>query len=80
MKIAILSRNAHCYSTRRLREAATQRGHQVFVLNTMKFSIELQEGEPDLFFASRRLSHYDAVIPRIGASVTYFRDGPRAAV
>ena len=72
MKIAILSRNAHCYSTRRLREAATQRGHQVTVLNTMKFSIELQQGEPDLFFASRRLSHYDAVIPRIGASVTYF--------
>jgi ribosomal protein S6--L-glutamate ligase len=72
MKIAILSRNAHCYSTRRLREAALQRGHHVLVLNTMKFSIELQQGEPDLYFASRRLSHYDAVIPRIGASITYF--------
>jgi ribosomal protein S6--L-glutamate ligase len=72
MKIAILSRNSHCYSTRRLREAALQRGHQVLVLNTMKFSIELQQGEPDLYFASKRLSHYDAVIPRIGASITYF--------
>jgi ribosomal protein S6--L-glutamate ligase len=72
MKIAILSRNTHCYSTRRLREAALARGHHVLVLNTMKFAIELQQGEPDLYFASRRLSHYDAVIPRIGASITYF--------
>jgi len=72
MKIAILSRNPHCYSTRRLRQAALERGHRVLVLNTMKFAIDLQKGEPDLFFASKRLSHYDAVIPRIGASVTYF--------
>jgi ribosomal protein S6--L-glutamate ligase len=72
MKLAILSRAPRCYSTRRLKEAAIQRGHEVKVLDTMKFSIELDPGAPDLFFNSRRLSHYDAVIPRIGASVTYY--------
>ena len=72
VKIAILSRSPRCYSTRRLREAAQQRGHRAVVLDTMKFAIDLKENEPDLYFASKRLSHYDAVIPRIGASVTYF--------
>lgn len=72
MKLAILSRSTRCYSTRRLREAATQRGHQVTVLDTMKFAIDLQPGEPDLYYRGRRLSHYDAILPRIGASITYF--------
>ncbi len=72
MKLAILSRSPKCYSTRRLREAAQQRGHQVKVLGTVKFSIDLQEGEPDLYFRSIQLSQYDAVLPRIGASITYF--------
>lgn len=72
MKLAILSRSSRCYSTRRLREAATQRGHQVTVLDTMKFAIDLQPGEPDLYYRGRRLSHYDAILPRIGASITYF--------
>ncbi len=72
MKLAILSRNPHCYSTRRLREAAQQRHHKVKVLNTVKFSIDLQAGSPDLYFRTRALSAYDAVLPRIGASITYF--------
>ena len=72
MKVAILSRAPNCYSTRRLREAATARGHKVKNLDTMKFSIEVESGEPNLLFRSKRLSHYDAVIPRIGASITYF--------
>ena len=72
MKLAILSRNRHCYSTRRLREAAEGRGHRVKVLDTLKFSIDLADGEPDLYFRSRPLSHYDAVLPRIGASITYY--------
>lgn len=72
MKLAILSRSSQCYSTRRLREAALTRGHKVRVLDTLKFSIDLQKGEPDLFFRSKRLSDYDAVLPRIGASITYF--------
>lgn len=72
MKLAILSRNLHCYSTRRLRQAALQRGHDVKVLNTLKFAIDLRKGEPDLYFRHKHLSSYDAVLPRIGASITYF--------
>ncbi len=72
MKLAILSRNMKCYSTRRLREAALQRGHNVKVLDTLKFAIDLQRGEPDLYFRRKQLSDYDAVLPRIGASVTHF--------
>lgn len=72
MKLAILSCNAKCYSTRRLREAAEQRGHKVKVLNTLKFAIDLEEGSPNLYFNQKELSLYDAVLPRIGASITYF--------
>ena len=72
MKLAILSCSPGCYSTRRLREAAVQRGYKVKVLNTLKFAIDLEEGAPDLYFRQKRLSHYDAVLPRIGASITYF--------
>ena len=72
MKLGILSRSLKCYSTRRLREAAVQRGHTVKVLDTLKFAIDLEQGQPDLFFRQKHLRHYDAVLPRIGASVTYF--------
>ena len=72
MKLAILSCSQKCYSTRRLREAAEQRGHEVKVLNTLKFAIDLRESEPDLYFRGKQLSHYDAVLPRIGSSITYF--------
>jgi ribosomal protein S6--L-glutamate ligase len=72
MKLGILSRSLKCYSTRRLREAAEQRGHKVRVLDTLKFAIDLRAGAPDLFFRQRHLSNYDAVLPRIGASITYF--------
>src|SRR6056297_1641899 len=72
MKLGILSRSRHCYSTRRLKEAAEKRGHDVKVLDTLRFSIDLEQGEPDLFYRSKQLSHYDAIVPRIGASITYF--------
>jgi len=72
MKIAILSRNAKCYSTRRLKEAAEKRGHKAVVLNTLRFSIEVEEEEPGLLYSGKELSEYDAVIPRIGASVTFY--------
>ncbi len=72
MKLAILSVSPRCYSTRRLREAAEQRGHRVKVLNTTKFSIDLAHGHPELYFRGKRLSSYDAALPRIGASITYF--------
>lgn len=72
MKLAILSCSPHAYSTRRLVEAAEQRGHQVRVLNTLKFAIDLEEGEPSLYYRRKLLSEYDAALPRIGASITYF--------
>ncbi|MET1042533.1 MAG: RimK family alpha-L-glutamate ligase [Microbacteriaceae bacterium] len=72
MKLAILSRAPHSYSTQRLRAAAVQRGHQVKVLNTLRFAIDLSGPEPDLHFRGRPLSSYDAILPRIGNSITYF--------
>ena len=72
MKLAILSRAPRSYSTQRLRTAALDRGHEVKVLNTLRFGIDLSGDEPDLQFRGKRLSHYDAVLPRIGNSITYF--------
>ncbi|HBV61871.1 MAG TPA: 30S ribosomal protein S6--L-glutamate ligase [Rhodopirellula sp.] len=72
MKLAILSRASNCYSTRRLKEAASKRGHKVKVLDTLRFSIDLEKGDPDLYYRSKPLSDYDAIVPRIGASITYF--------
>ena len=72
MRLGILSVSPQCYSTRRLVEAAQQRGHDVQVLNTLKFSLDLEEGEPDLYYKHEPLAQQDAVLPRIGASITYF--------
>ncbi len=72
MKLAILSREPNNYSSRRLKEACLQRGHSVKVLNTLKFAIDLEEENPDLHYNQKLLGHYDAVLPRIGTSVTYF--------
>ncbi len=72
MKLGILSTSPRCYSTRRLKQAAEERGHKVKVLNTLRFAIELSEGDPDLYFRSKQLSDYDAILPRIGASISYF--------
>lgn len=72
MKLGILSTSPNCYSTRRLVEAALNRGHTCKVLNTLKFSIDVAAGNPALFYRHKPLSDYDAVLPRIGASITYF--------
>ena len=72
MKLAILSRAPRAYSTQRLRAAAADRGHTVKVLDTLRFAIDLSTDEPDLQFRGRRLSQYDAIIPRIGNSITYY--------
>ncbi len=72
MKLGILSCGPNSYSTRRLVEAAKQRNHTVRVLNTLKFAIDLQQGVPDLYYRQKALSTYDAVLPRIGASITYY--------
>jgi ribosomal protein S6--L-glutamate ligase len=72
MKLCILSRSRRCYSTRRLLEAARYRGHDVSVLDTLKFAISCDQGTPELFYKNKVLGHYDAVIPRIGASITFY--------
>jgi len=72
LKLAILSCSPKCYSSRRLLEAAKQRGHYARVLNTLKFSIDLEAGTPDLYFQGKVIGSYDAILPRIGASITYF--------
>jgi ribosomal protein S6--L-glutamate ligase len=72
VKLAILSRAPRAYSTQRLRAAAADRGHTVKVLDTLRFAIDLSTEEPDLQFRGRRLSLYDAVMPRIGNSITYY--------
>jgi ribosomal protein S6--L-glutamate ligase len=72
MKIAILSRNRRLYSTRRLVEAATARGHQVRVIDVLRCYMNIQPGRPEIWYGARRLSGFDAVIPRIGASVTFY--------
>ncbi len=72
MKLGILSCSPRCYSSRRLVAAARGRGHTVSVVNTLKCAIDLQPGKPDLYYKGQPLKHFDAVIPRIGASITYF--------
>lgn len=72
MKLGILSRSPKAYSTKRLKEAAIARGHKVKILDTLKFAIDLDRGNPDLMYNQKYLSSYDAILPRIGASITYF--------
>ena len=72
MKLAILSCSPNAYSTRRLKEAALQRNQEVDVLNTLRFAIDLDRGSPDLYYRQKHLKLYDAVLPRIGASITYY--------
>ncbi|MBT8216233.1 MAG: RimK family alpha-L-glutamate ligase [Acidimicrobiia bacterium] len=72
MNLAILSRAPQAYSTRRLKMAAEERGHEVRILNTLRFAIDLAGDEPDLQYRGKTLSHYDAILPRIGASITFF--------
>jgi ribosomal protein S6--L-glutamate ligase len=72
MRLAILSRNANLYSTRALVEAALQRGHTVKVLDTLQFDIRVSKQNPQLLYQGEVLGPVDAVIPRIGASITFF--------
>jgi ribosomal protein S6--L-glutamate ligase len=71
MKLCILTREDN-YSTRRLVEAARARGHHIRSLDTMRLSMMLERGAPRLFYNQKPLGHFDAVIPRIGASITFY--------
>ena len=72
MRIAILSRAPKCYSTTRLCKAAIARGHTVDVLDTLGFALQVEEEAPDLYYRGEPLGEYDAVIPRIGTSITFY--------
>lgn len=73
MRIAILSRKASLYSTRRLTLAARKRGHTVRVMNPLDFTMVLSTRNPEIYYRGRKLSPTpDAVIPRIGQSITFF--------
>jgi len=72
MKIAILSRNPELYSTRRLVEACTTRGHEARVIDTLRCYMTIASQRPTIHYRGEELTGYDAVIPRIGASITFF--------
>lgn len=75
MKIGILSRNARLYSTKRLVEAAKQRGHDVKVVDTLRCYMNITSNKPTVYYKSsdkKEILQFDAVIPRIGASITAY--------
>jgi ribosomal protein S6--L-glutamate ligase len=72
MNIAILSRNARLYSTKRLKIAGEKRGHTVEIIDHMKCVLFLEKKNPTILYQGKRLDYFDAVIPRIGASVTEY--------
>jgi ribosomal protein S6--L-glutamate ligase len=72
MKIAILSRNKNLYSTRRLVEAGQERGHNVDVIDTLHCYMAITKSRPAVRYYGEELPYYDAVIPRIGASITFY--------
>lgn len=72
MKIAILSRNKKLYSTKRLKEAAEARGHEVDIIDTLHCYMDITSNKPSVRFKGQPLPKYDAIIPRIGASITFY--------
>lgn len=72
MKIAILSRKTSLYSTRRLKEAAEKRGHEVIVVDYLKCSLVNEHKTPTIFYKGELLEEVEAIIPRIGASATFY--------
>lgn len=72
MRIAILSRNPSLYSTRRLKEAGEQRGHQVDIIDTLHCYMDITSSKPAVRYKGEALPSYDAIIPRIGASITFY--------
>ncbi len=72
MNIAILSRRASLYSTNRLKEAAEQRGHEAPVIDYLRCYMDITSHKPKVMYQKKELSKVDAVIPRIGASNTFY--------
>jgi ribosomal protein S6--L-glutamate ligase len=72
MRLALLCRNPDLYSHRRLVEAAEARGHQIDVLDTLRIYMNITSHRPELHYRGEKLPKYDAVIPRIGTSITAY--------
>jgi ribosomal protein S6--L-glutamate ligase len=72
MKIAMLARNPKLYSHQRLVEAAEERGHTMQILNTLRCTMNITSHRPSILYNGETLSGFDAVIPRIGASITHY--------
>lgn len=72
MNIKILSANPNLYSTKRILEAAKKRNHTIEVINHAKCDIVIEKKKPCVFYRGKQLQDVDAVIPRIGASVTFY--------
>lgn len=72
MKIRILSRNSHLFSTQRLIEAAKKRNHEVEIIDPLKCDLVIEKRKPSIFYKGKSIEGTDAVIPRIGASVTFY--------
>jgi ribosomal protein S6--L-glutamate ligase len=72
MRLAILSRNSQLYSTRRLREAAEERGHEVRIVDYLRCVIDITSHRPAIHYGGEKLPQVDAIIPRIGATHTFY--------
>lgn len=72
MKIALLAQNHTLYSHKRLKEAAEERGHQLDMIKTLRCYMNIASRRPEIYYNGEKLPKYDAVIPRIGASVTFY--------
>lgn len=72
MKIAILSREPNSYSTKRMVEAGRAKGHEVDVINTLHCYMDITSSRPTVRYHGEELPRYDAIIPRIGASITFY--------
>jgi len=72
MKFVMMARNENLYSHKRLKEAAEERGHTMEIINTLRCYMNIASRRPEVYYNGESLQGFDAVIPRIGASVTFY--------
>ena len=72
MKIGVLSRNGKLYSTKRLIEAGEKRGHEMHLIDHTKCFLSIEQDQPMVYYNEKKIDFLDAIIPRIGASVTFY--------
>jgi len=72
MKIAMMARNANLYTHKRIKEAAEARGHELDIIDTLRCYMNIASRRPEIYYNGEKLTGYDAVIPRIGASITFY--------